>query len=468
MALIQIRLNEPVVGVPRRLGPAPKGLDYGVTLVEQLPLHLSILRQIRVRLQVWAQEPDTDSAPPLERLPVSELKSWISDIPRSWRAVTEKPATPAVSSQPVVFPPHWGDYFRQKSQSRLNASSGDEFAPNVFPGMVSDAERWRRKATFFFSVTAHALVVLILMIVPKLFPNSGRQMMAFQAVPEPPRNEQFFLWLPPHLVPPPPPPNTSILSDRDRRAQGRAPEITPEAPPLPYSRGESDLPEVAGGEGMVLPPSPPPVQGGSPEKGDAEEDRDGIEQQEAELQENRENNQQIASLRLKDIQGPGNGTQGELEFSIASPGESIQKSMRNLGKENVTGPGGPGASESQFNNPFSTFSMDAPTILSDTRGVNFGPYLSRLLFSVRRNWYMVIPEVARLGKKGRVAFVFDILRDGNVREINMVFSSGTFPLDNAALASIKMSIPAPPLPEEFTGPFLRLQFTFLYNQRVGR
>ena len=111
--------------------------------------------------------------------------------------------------------------------------------------------------------------------------------------------------------------------------------------------------------------------------------------------------------------------------------------------------------------------MDSPTILSDTRGVDFDPYLWRLLFSVRRNWYMVIPEVARLGKRGRVAFVFDILRDGNVREINMVLSSGAFPLDNAALASIKMSIPAPPLPDKFTGPFLRLQFTFFYNQRMG-
>ena len=349
----------------------------------------------------------------------------------------------------------------------MNASSGDQFAPNVFPGMGSDADRWRRQATFFFSVTSHGLLLLLLMIGPKLFPNSSRQMMAFQVVPEPPRNEQFFLWLPPDLVPQPPPPDTSILSDQDRRAQGRPPELSPDAPALPYSRGDSDLPEVAGGEELVLPPSPPPLQGGSPEKGDAEKDQDGIEQQEAELQENREDNQQIASLQLKDIQGPGDRPQGETEFSIVSPGESIQKSVRNLGRENVRGPGGPGVSERQFNNPFSSFSMDAPTILSDTRGVDFGPFLSRLLFSVRRNWYMVIPEVARLGKRGRVVYVFDIQRDGEVPQISMVLSSGTFPLDNAALAAIKMSIPTPPLPEEFTGPYLRLQFTFIYNQRYG-
>ena len=467
MELIRIRLNEPVDGVPRRLDPAPEGLDYRCVFLNPPPLHRSILRQIRARLGLWAQEAGTDSASPPPRLPVSDLKPWILELPKSWRAVTERPAPPPVSSQPVVFPNHWGDYFRQKSQSRLNSSSGDPLAPNVFPGMGSDADRWRRQATFFFSVTGHGLLLLFLMIVPKLFHNSGGQMMASQVVPEPPSNEQFFLWLPPNLAPPPPPRDTSILSDQDRRAQGRAPEVSPDAPALPYSRGDSDLPEVAGGEELVLPPSSPPLQGGSPEKGDAEKDRDGIEQLEAELQENREDNQQIARLQLKDIQGPGDREQGEMEFSIASPGESIQKSVRNLGRENIRGPGGPGVSERQFNNAFSSFSMDAPTILSDTRGVDFGPYLARFLFAVRRNWYMVIPEVARLGQRGRVVYVFDILRDGDVPQISMALSSGTFPLDNAALAAIKMSIPTPPLPEEFTGPFLRLQLTFIYNQRYG-
>ena len=34
-------------------------------------------------------------------------------------------------------------------------------------------------------------------------------------------------------------------------------------------------------------------------------------------------------------------------------------------------------------------------VLSDTQGVDFGPYLSRVLDAVRRNWYNLIPEEAR-------------------------------------------------------------------------
>jgi len=41
--------------------------------------------------------------------------------------------------------------------------------------------------------------------------------------------------------------------------------------------------------------------------------------------------------------------------------------------------------------------------------------------------------------------------------------SGTDAPDRAALASITMSHPFPPLPTEFRGNVIRLQFTFAYN-----
>src|SRR5208283_1500743 len=53
-------------------------------------------------------------------------------------------------------------------------------------------------------------------------------------------------------------------------------------------------------------------------------------------------------------------------------------------------------------------------VLSDTEGVDFGPYLSRVLQAVRINWYNLIPEEARapLMKKGKVSIEFVILKDG--------------------------------------------------------
>ena len=39
-------------------------------------------------------------------------------------------------------------------------------------------------------------------------------------------------------------------------------------------------------------------------------------------------------------------------------------------------------------------------LLSDPQGVDFKPYLIRILATVRRNWFAVIPESAHLGRRG--------------------------------------------------------------------
>ena len=53
-------------------------------------------------------------------------------------------------------------------------------------------------------------------------------------------------------------------------------------------------------------------------------------------------------------------------------------------------------------------------ILTPTEGVDFSDYMKRVVASVRRNWYAVMPESAQLGDRGRVALQFRIMRDGSV------------------------------------------------------
>jgi TonB family protein len=129
---------------------------------------------------------------------------------------------------------------------------------------------------------------------------------------------------------------------------------------------------------------------------------------------------------------------------------------------------GPGDGTAQFENLNPNSSTEAPLILSDTQGFDFGPYLGRIVYIVRRNWYAEIPESARLGEKGRVAIVFEILKDGSVPQLRVVASSGSDRLDRATVAGIHDSIPFPPLPQEFTGNHLVLEFIFLYNLGSGR
>ncbi len=149
---------------------------------------------------------------------------------------------------------------------------------------------------------------------------------------------------------------------------------------------------------------------------------------------------------------------------LSPPGEEIRRAVQAAARGRASGSiPGPGDSTGQFQNLNPNFSNEGPEILSDTQGVEFGPYLATIVYIVRENWYHVIPEAARSGGKGRVDFVFKILKDGSVPEIHLLRSSGLDSLDRAAEAGIHASIPFPPLPIEFTGNHLVLHFKFLYN-----
>jgi TonB family protein len=102
-------------------------------------------------------------------------------------------------------------------------------------------------------------------------------------------------------------------------------------------------------------------------------------------------------------------------------------------------------------------------LLSDPLGVDFRPYLIKILAAVRRNWWAVMPEAARYGRRGRVGIQFSIARNGTVPKLVIVSASGTDALDRAAVAGISASNPFPPLPLEYKGDQVRLQFNFAYN-----
>jgi TonB family protein len=103
-------------------------------------------------------------------------------------------------------------------------------------------------------------------------------------------------------------------------------------------------------------------------------------------------------------------------------------------------------------------------LLSDPQGVDFRPYLVQVLARVRKNWFPIIPESARMGlHRGRVLVQFAIDRSGTVPKLVISMPSGSQPLDRAAVAGISASNPFPPLPALFKGEQIRLQLTFSYN-----
>lgn len=148
-----------------------------------------------------------------------------------------------------------------------------------------------------------------------------------------------------------------------------------------------------------------------------------------------------------------------------SPGQQLREMARAAAQPGQFG--GAMGENAPSNHPGEQGAVD---ILSDTMGVNFGPYIERVIWDTKRAWYPIIPEVAQppLNKQGRVTIRFKILPNGSVAPGSMmlVTPSGDVSLDKAAWAAITYA-GYPPLPKHFKGPFLELQFTFLYNEPLN-
>ncbi|MCL5669778.1 MAG: TonB family protein [Acidobacteria bacterium] len=319
----------------------------------------------------------------------------------------------------------------------------------------NEIARWRRLTAFLLAFIFQLLLAVFLILAPRLFPETAR-MLQLQTKPKP-QQQATLLYFPRDLLRSArKPPNTNIQSDKNRRAQGKSPEVDNHGLHMPYMRGNSHLPEIAGGQHA---PTPPPAPKPAPQAmAQAAKPPSPAQPQP------KKEDQQEAQLRLMNVKPPTRKGDSPLHLPFSTPGQEIQQSLRAAAQNPNSGPAvGPGDSAYQLQNINPNFSTSGPIILSDTRGVNFGPYLARVVYIVRRNWYAVIPESARLGEKGRVALVFEILKDGSVPQLRLLASSGSSPLDRAALASIRASNPFPPLPTQFTGKHLVLEFIYFYN-----
>jgi TonB family protein len=162
---------------------------------------------------------------------------------------------------------------------------------------------------------------------------------------------------------------------------------------------------------------------------------------------------------------------GQGVAKAAPPSTSVTDAMRSLARGSGggglvvgdlgAGEGGLGPGINQA--PAAGRQQSKLQLLSDPMGADFGPYLLQILQTVRRNWFSVMPESARLGRRGTVLVQFAIAKDGTVTKVVFATNSGVESLDRAAVASISMSNPFPPLPAEFRGNVIRLQLTYAYN-----
>jgi TonB family protein len=177
--------------------------------------------------------------------------------------------------------------------------------------------------------------------------------------------------------------------------------------------------------------------------------------------------QPLQNNQLSDLEAPKTKpapTVPNFSTGPSNPGDAIRQAARAAAQAPPTFGGELGGGAK--NGPSSSGGVQ---ILSDTMGVDFDPYLKRIVYDTERAWWPIIPEIARppLNKTGRVMIRFKIMKDGSVKEMTLEGPSGDVSLDRAAWGGILGASPFPLLPKEFKGPYLELRFYFLYNVKPG-
>ena len=322
----------------------------------------------------------------------------------------------------------------------------DARVPHLLIQLQDDLQRSRKREAVWMSIIAHLLVFIALWNLPLIEKTLGWHRVV--VIPVSPLQDKnvTFLPLPPDLQKVPRKPNTNIASDKDRIAMSRRPQLDPKelqkilATPPPGRPGPSGPPAAqASPQAMAQnPPSTQPQQGGQATQ-----------------------RPQFESNQNAQLQTPQQKNSFSKYAAGMTAGSAIQQATQAAAANRGAGGGGQegdfGLGTGAHGRQYGAFD-----VLSDTQGVDFSPYLERVLQNVRENWYHLIPESAEM-KKGKLAIEFVITKDGQVADMRLVASSGDVSLDRPAWGSITGSNPFSPLPREFTGPYLSLRFRFYYN-----
>ncbi len=346
--------------------------------------------------------------------------------------------------KPFLPPPLYAAGSGAGVETRPRREQGALTAPKFLASLQDEVERSHRREAFWMSVLVHLVGLVAFINGAKLFPSQRVLVPTETEILQ--QHEYTFLVLPPDLQKNVTRPHTAMLSDKNRVATSRQPVIDHkvlqhilasgakgsatrihqfQAKPAPAASSTRPTTPATLEVAAAVPPAP--IRAGQPEIVSVPAATPAA----------------VPAATAQPSSGPLSGT------PLGTPGSSGDGTT----EKGISAAPTPAASQSNVD------------ILSDTMGVDFGPYLSRVLRAVRVNWFSRIPEAARapLMKKGKVSIQFDILRTGQIAAMEVVGTSGDPSLDGAAIGGINQSGPFPPLPPQFQGKYLALRFHFFYN-----
>src|ERR1700735_1436680 len=360
--------------------------------------------------------------------------------------ITQIPFQDPVAPPEKPQPEQLGLYDAQEWETAYKNLDDDARVPHLLIQLQDDLTRSRRREAAWISIIVHLLLIVFLAKI-EMFEKYLPWHTAVASKNLTSGKDLTFLELPPDLQKPQHRPNTNIASDKNRVAMTRHPEL--------------DVKELRKSLATPPPGAPGPRAGqmGQPQA----QPSPGLSPSQTPPQAQQAPNPQIAQLQTPAT--PNINNEFKKYAGSMSAGSAIQEAARAAADRRGAGQQGDGG-----NYGLGTGAKGAQVgpleILSDTMGVDFSPYLARVLHEVRQNWYNAIPESAQW-KHGNLIIEFAITKDGKVAGMKEVTSSGDIPLDRAAWAGITASDPFPALPSEFGGEYLALRFRFYYNPNTS-
>ncbi len=355
------------------------------------------------------------------------------------------PRDPVAPSQPLEprdlsDAQHWETAYRGFNPAAV---------PHLLIQLQDDLSRSRKREAVWLSVVLHLLVVILLVNSEKLMnllPH--RQLVLPASIDLNKQKDALYLELPPDQQKVTRRPDSKIISDKDRIATSKTPQINRE-----------DLKKLLesarpGRPGQQAPPQPTPppamAQNQPPQDNQQPNPNSGL------IAPNQ--NPQTAQLQTP--------PRGKPSFTTpTTAGSAIEQAARAAAANRGNYGGGESGDYGLNQGHSGAKALDQAEILTDTMGVDFGPYLARITQVVRANWMTALPPSVYppILKQGKLSIEFVILKDGKVSGMTLHTTSGDVALDRAAWASITASNPFPPLPKEFPGKILGLRFYYFYN-----
>lgn len=155
--------------------------------------------------------------------------------------------------------------------------------------------------------------------------------------------------------------------------------------------------------------------------------------------------------------GGGSTSGGSTSRGTGMPSPQFSAS-KGSGTSGTSSRGSKGSSGSgNYGNPSPGNPAGAPGV-DAIRQPDWGPYMRELERRIKRNWN---PPKGDSSK--RVVIYFKIARDGKLLAASVSRSSGQPLADQAAKAAVELTAPFSPLPPEYKGSSIDIDFTFDYN-----